>query len=31
MGAIWSLSGDGWDDCARRVLGLVVDGLRYRG
>jgi AcrR family transcriptional regulator len=30
MGAIWSLGGDGWDDCARRLLGLIMDGLRYR-
>jgi AcrR family transcriptional regulator len=31
MGAVWSLSGDGWDERARRVLALVIDGLRYRG
>jgi AcrR family transcriptional regulator len=31
MGAVWSLGGDGWDERARRVLALVMDGLRYRG
>jgi AcrR family transcriptional regulator len=31
MGAVWSLGGDGWDARARRVLALVMDGLRYRG
>jgi AcrR family transcriptional regulator len=29
MGAIWALSGDGWDEHARRLLRLVMDGLRY--
>jgi AcrR family transcriptional regulator len=29
MGAIWSLGGDGWDDCARRLLQLIMDGLRF--
>ena len=29
MGAIWPLSGDGWDEHARRLLRLVMDGLRY--
>jgi AcrR family transcriptional regulator len=29
MGAVWSLGGDDWDACARRLLRLIVDGLRY--
>ena len=31
MGAIWNMpGGDAWAEDARRVLGLVLDGLRYR-
>jgi AcrR family transcriptional regulator len=30
MGSIWSgLDDPGWEDRARRLLGLVMDGLRY--
>jgi hypothetical protein len=29
MGAIWSLGGDGWDEHARRLLRLIMDGLRF--
>ena len=29
MGAIWALGDDGWDEHARRLLRLVIDGLRY--
>ena len=29
MGAIWALGGDGWDEHARRLLRLIMDGLRY--
>jgi AcrR family transcriptional regulator len=29
MGAVWSLGGDDWDERARRLLRLIVDGLRY--
>jgi AcrR family transcriptional regulator len=29
MGAIWALGNDGWDDHARRLLRLIMDGLRY--
>jgi AcrR family transcriptional regulator len=29
IGAIWALGDDGWDDQARRLLGLLMDGLRY--
>jgi AcrR family transcriptional regulator len=29
IGAIWSLGDDGWDEQARRLLRLLMDGLRY--
>jgi hypothetical protein len=29
MGAIWALGDDGWDEHARRLLRLIMDGLRY--
>jgi AcrR family transcriptional regulator len=29
IGAIWSLGDDGWDEHARRLLRLLMDGLRY--
>lgn len=32
MGGVWSLPVEpGWEERARRLLGLVMDGLRYRG
>jgi hypothetical protein len=30
-GSVWHLSDEpGWQDQARRILGLLIDGLRYR-
>jgi AcrR family transcriptional regulator len=29
IGAIWALGDDGWDERARRLLRLLMDGLRY--
>jgi AcrR family transcriptional regulator len=30
-GSVWQLSDEpGWQDQARRILGLLIDGLRYR-
>lgn len=32
IGGIWSMPVEpGWEERARRLLGLVMDGLRYRG
>jgi hypothetical protein len=32
MGGIWAVPVEpGWEERARRLLGLVIDGLRYRG